>query len=129
MLDVWEVAYVWAWPVADREQINTLEAFLFHQFHPQSSLMNGDIPPNPGKLRFPMPTRQVTQLLPNEEIESRKRIALRLPRQAKQFLDLLDHFLNVKDATELHLAMQAHLERLNRYFAGLRPTQSEGDSE
>lgn len=32
-LDVWEIAYVWAFPVARREDIGPLEAALFHKFH------------------------------------------------------------------------------------------------
>ncbi|GAK34338.1 hypothetical protein JCM17846_33270 [Iodidimonas nitroreducens] len=45
-IDVWEVAYVWAFPIDDAEVISALEAALFHQLHPQSRLMNGKLPPS-----------------------------------------------------------------------------------
>src|SRR5271167_3253575 len=34
-VDVWEIAWVWAYPVAEREMIGPLEDALFHQFHPR----------------------------------------------------------------------------------------------
>lgn len=121
-VDVWEIAYVWAWPV-ERDQkdiISVLEAYLFHVFHGQSPLMNGSIPSNPGEPPFLVQPPIKVQLLPDEEITNRKRIEVRLPRQASHFTALLDHFLNVKDSKELHLALQAHFQRLSRYFAQLK---------
>ncbi|MGO8831336.1 MAG: GIY-YIG nuclease family protein, partial [Roseiarcus sp.] len=41
-VDVWEIAYVWAWPTT-REVIPLLEARLFHEFDAQKTLMNGTI--------------------------------------------------------------------------------------
>src|SRR6201995_4056558 len=46
-IDVWEIAWVWAYPVEERAQIAPLENALFHQFHPKSALMNGKVPPRP----------------------------------------------------------------------------------
>src|SRR5437763_13132086 len=46
-IDVWEIAFVWAFPVDDRSQINPLEDALFHKFHPLSALMNGKVPMKP----------------------------------------------------------------------------------
>ena len=85
--------------------------------------MNGAIPPMPPQSSFSIPDKFRIQLLPNEEIESRQRVALRLPRQAKHFGDLLDHFLNVKDSIELHLALGAHFDRLSRYFEHLQSSR------
>src|SRR5580693_6790178 len=45
-VDVWEIAYVWAWPTT-RENIPILEARLFHEFDAQKTLMNGTIPARP----------------------------------------------------------------------------------
>jgi hypothetical protein len=60
-VDVWEIAYVWAWPCTDGAMITRLEGFLFHQFNVQSRLMNGTIPANPGTLPFAMPERSRIQ--------------------------------------------------------------------
>jgi Uri superfamily endonuclease len=37
MIDVWEIAYVHAWPVAVASQIGELEAHLFSRFDPKVS--------------------------------------------------------------------------------------------
>ena len=56
-VDVWEIAFVWAWVYENREGMSTLEGFLFHQFDAQSRLMNGTIPVNPGVLPFAPPEK------------------------------------------------------------------------
>ena len=119
MIDVWEVAFVWCWPWPELAELNPIEAHLFHEFHARSKLMNGSIPPEQPPLGFVLPKPIVVQLLPSPEIESRKRVELRLLRQVKHFGDLLDHFLNVKDSQELRLALLAHFARLKRYFGDL----------
>src|SRR5450755_3162387 len=40
-VDVWEIAWVWAFPVSSRDQIPELENALFHAHHRASPLMNG----------------------------------------------------------------------------------------
>jgi len=119
MVDVWEVASVICWPVERRPHLVPLEAYLFHRFHERSPLMNGTVPPLVRSLRFPVPEPTTVPLMDKEEILSRQRIELRLPRQAKQFLDLLDHYLNVKNSSELNLALKAHFARLQQYFKRL----------
>lgn len=119
MVDVWEVASVICWPVEQRSHLVILEAYLFHTFHRRSPLMNGTIPRRVRSLGFPTPKQTIVPLMPKKEVESRQRVELRLPRQAKQFLDLLDHYLNVKQSSELHLALKAHFARLRKYFKRL----------
>src|SRR5438309_10649286 len=46
-IDVWEIAWVWAYPVSSKNEIEDLERALFHTFHPKSALMNGKVPPKP----------------------------------------------------------------------------------
>lgn len=135
-VDVWEIAYVWAWPCTDGATITPLESFLFHQFHSQSSLMNGTIPPNPGHLPFATPERTRVQLLPDDEIAIRRDPSRRLPRQSQFYFQLVDHILNVKDSPELRRSLQAHFERLSRYhqnFIGtvlvVPPEDAEGPAE
>ncbi len=119
-IDVWEVAYVTCWQVDDAAQLNPLEAHLFHEFDAKSQLMNGTVPAKPKqKVGFKVQKPETIQILPNEEIASRKRVTLRLTRQAKHFGDLLDYFLVVKDSSKVFRSLQAHFERLQRYFAGL----------
>lgn len=119
-IDVWEVAYVWCWELADEGKLPALEGHLFHRFHAASPLMNGQIPKRVKKLGFKEPDKVVVQLLPDDEIKNRRRPENRLPRQAKHFGDLLDHYLNVKDTRELRLALVAHFSRLQAYFEHLR---------
>ncbi len=120
-LDVWEVAYVWYWIIEGTIKRMDLEAHLFHLYHTISPLLNGNVPKPPHQPQwFPDPDR--VQVLTGGEIESRRQVQFRLPRQAKHFSDLLDHFLNVKDSVELRLALEAHFERLERAFKVLSRT-------
>lgn len=135
-VDVWEIAYIWAWQCSDPQTIGPLEAFLFHQFHAQSTLMNGTIPPYPGDLTFPTPERTRIQLVPDDEIAIRRDPSRRLPRQSQFYFQLVDHILNVKDRPELRRSLQAHFGRLNRYhqnFIGtilvVPPEDAEGPVE
>ncbi len=43
-LDIWEIAFVWAWPLDDEASLSTLEAHLFHEFDSQNPLVNGAVP-------------------------------------------------------------------------------------
>jgi len=112
-VDVWEVAFVMAWPVEDAAVIPALEASLFHFFNADSALMNGSVPVKSGLA--PYPAIQSVQVMSAEEIERRIAPAVRLPRQIEHYNRLVDHYLNVKDSTELRVSMEAHFERLVRY--------------
>ncbi len=116
-IDVWEIAYVWAYPLEFREEISPLEQALYHRFNPLSRLMNGKVPAEPeGGFVFPEPM-QVVQVMTDDEIEDRKALEQRLPRQAKHYADIVGHFLAVKSSREIGKAMDAHFERLTRYHA------------
>jgi hypothetical protein len=114
-IDVWEIAWVWAWPTKDRNIITPLEAHLFYNFDGQSTLMNGTIPADPGNVSFTMPDRQEIQVMPSEEVEVRQHPALRLPRQVEHYQRLVDHVLNVKDSGQLRRSLRAHFERMRKY--------------
>jgi len=116
-LDVWEIGYVWAWPMPSRsaEDITAVECFLINQFHSQQPLMNGKIPAIPSQPPQ-IPTQYAVQILPDEQIESRKDITLRLPRQAAQFNNLFSYILEVKNNAELRRTLKAHFERLQKYY-------------
>jgi hypothetical protein len=114
-VDVWEIAYVWAWPTA-RGNIPLLEAHLFHEFDAQKTLMNGTIPMRPN-LQASVPEKQMVQVMDSAEIEARLDPVLRLPRQIQHYGRLVDHVLVVKDSSQLRRSLRAHFERLQRYHA------------
>lgn len=118
-IDVWEIAWVWAYPVPTREQITPLEDALFHKFHPVSALMNGKVPPLPREhFELPEPAQKI-QVMASEEIAEKKDPALRLPRQSEHYSQIVGHFLAVKNSKEIAGAMQAHFERLQKYHRSL----------
>lgn len=129
-VDVWEIAWVWAYPIADKSEIAVLEDALFHHFHQQSPLMNGKIPKVPDNPLVPEPT-QVVQVMADGEITEKRDPALRLPRQAEHYSQIVGHFLAVKNSREIAFAIQAHFSRLETYHRRLLSlaTSVEGDGE
>lgn len=117
-IDLWEIAYVWAYPVTAKEAIDALEAALFHAFNPLSPLMNGTVPPLSAVLAIPTPAQKI-QVMPDAEIRSRQDAAQRLPRQANHYAQIVDHFLAVKNSPQIARAMDAHFKRLQKYHATL----------
>lgn len=114
-VDVWEIAWVWAYPVDHVADISPLENALFHRFHDVSALMNGKIPPTPDAgYVVPDPAQRV-QVMADDEIAEKQDPALRLPRQAEHYSQIVGHFLAVKNSREIAGAMGAHFERLTRY--------------
>src|SRR5271167_2529923 len=62
-IDVWEIAWVWAYPVEDA---------LFHELHPKSALMNGNVPKTPTRrIKVPTPFQKI-QVMANAEIEEKR---------------------------------------------------------
>jgi hypothetical protein len=118
-IDVWEVAFVWAWPLIDTNQIADVEAELFWRFDPQSRLMNGTVPMRPKK-RVCVPDRLQLQVLPDDEINLRKEPRQRFPRQMRQIESLLDYILQTYDKPHLRRSLHAHVERLDRYYANFQ---------
>jgi GIY-YIG catalytic domain len=128
-IDVWEIAWVWAYPVEDKAEIGILEHELFHAFNATSALMNGKVPkPRANRPRPPDPAQKV-QVMADAEIAEKKDPALRLPRQAEHYSQIVGHFLAVKNSREIAGAIQAHFERLQKYHRQLLglATEIEGD--
>jgi hypothetical protein len=97
-IDVWEIAWVWAYPARDRAEISSLEDALFHEFHGRSALMNGKVPKPPiDRSKSPEPSQKV-QVMSDAEIAEKKDPALRLPRQAQHYSQIVGHFLAVKNS-------------------------------
>ena len=129
-IDVWEIAWVWTYPVENRADIGTIEDALFHEFHPKSALMNGKVPKAPGRrIKVPTPFQKV-QVMADAEIEEKRDPALRLPRQAEHYSQIVGHFLAVKNSKEIAVAIQAHFQRLHKYHRELLKLaiEIEGDS-
>jgi len=118
-IDVWEIAFVWAYPVETKAEIDALETILFHAFHPKSALMNGKAPKPPKSLGKPPKPSQRIQVMADDEIAEKKDPALRLPRQAEHYSQIVGHFLAVKNSREIAGAIQAHFERLQKYHREL----------
>ena len=128
-IDVWEIAWVWAYPVENRDEIGAIEDALFHKFHSKSALMNGKVPRVPTqRIEVPPPFQKI--LMADAEIIEKRDPALRLPRQAEHYSQIVGHFLAVKNSREIAVAIQAHFERLQKYHAELLnlATEVEGDS-
>lgn len=130
-VDVWEIAYVWAYPVTNKADIGPLEDALFHKFHNQSALMNGKVPKQAvAGVVIPEPA-QIVQVMADSEIAEKRDPALRLPRQAEHYSQIVGHFLAVKNSKEIAGAIQAHFERLKKYHFSLLnlAVEIEGDDK
>lgn len=114
-LDVWEVAFVWAWPVDQESVLAHLEAQLFHQFDRNSPLVNGTVPLEPLE-RVTEPDRIEVQVMTDEEIQVRKQPRFRFPRQVQQFNQLLDYVLHTKDERHLRRALDVHFQRVKKFY-------------
>lgn len=114
-IDVWEISAVMAWPVPQKDQIESVENFLFHQFDQKMPLMNGKIPPLQTSLDLTLCEPQKVVVMTEEERQKRRDPALRLPRQIEQYQRLVDYIQNVKDAPHLKRSLQAHFQRLVKY--------------
>ncbi len=118
-IDVWEIAWVLAYPVQDKSELAFLEAALFHQFDPQSALMNGQVPARPSPLVPIGPPDQIVQVMSDAEIAEKQEPALRLPRQAGRYAEIVSHFVAVKNSSQVARAMHAHFIRLSKYHSML----------
>jgi len=118
-IDVWEIAFVMVFPVEERAQITPLEDALYHQFNDISPLMNGKVPARPDGIGAPPEPAQVVQVMSDAEIADKSDPVQRLPRQAAHYTQMVDHFLNVKNSTEILRAIEAHFDRLQRYHKTL----------
>ncbi len=113
-VDVWEIAYVWAWPVVDKSDIEPLEAALFQRFDAEKPLMNGKVLSHRLDV-IQEPEKQMIQVIEEGERLRRLRPDQRLERQIRQYGILVDYIQTVKSAPHLKRALDAHFERLVSY--------------
>lgn len=114
-VDVWEIAYVRAWPVATEHTISSLESYLYNLYDGNSRLMNGKIVTPTTFATDELPEMQTVQVIDEPERLTRLQPENRLPRQISQYLILVDYILNVKNADHLKRSLDAHFERLVSY--------------
>lgn len=91
--------------------------------------MNGKVPKKPpAGFTIPDPAQNI-QVMSDSEISEKLDPALRLPRQAEHYSQIVGHFLAVKNSKEIAGAIQAHFERLRKYHNELLDlaTDIEGD--
>ena len=117
-IDVWEIAYVEAFPVERADELSAVESLVFHQYDANSQLMNGTVPPPPQIATILAPSEKV-QILSTDELDDRRTAPQRLPRQARHYSNMVDHYLTVKNSDQMARAMRAHFERLARYHNDL----------
>jgi hypothetical protein len=118
-IDVWEIVYVWAWPVSEGEdltfRISELEAEIFWSCQNRSALMNGTLPKVPSLVRETLTPAETVQVIPEEERQDRLKPSARLPRQISHYLSLVDYILEVKDSEHLRRSLAAHFDRIVRF--------------
>jgi hypothetical protein len=122
-IDVWEIAWVWAWEVMPtatesetKAQLALLEAHLYWQFHANSPLVNGDIPSQPATSPSIIPAKARVEVIPADEVRVRRAPVLRFPRQIQHFNQLVDYILNTQDKPHLRQALQVYFDRLSKYY-------------
>ncbi len=118
-IDVWEIAFVWAWPVETEADVGPLEDSIFNHFDAEQRLMNGKSL-TPSLLSPDWPEKQEVQVIEEADRQLRLDPAQRLPRQIQQYNLLVDYILNVKDASHLKLSLEAHFQRLVKYHETFR---------
>lgn len=129
-IDVWEIAWVWAYPAKDRAEISFPRRRIVSRVSQTFSLMNGKVPKPPThRSKSPEPSQKV-QVMSNAEIAEKKDPALSLPHQAEHYSQIVGHFLAVKNSREIAGAIQANFEQLQKYHQQLLglAVEVEGDS-
>lgn len=91
-VDVWAIAFVWAWSVPDESLINSVEAALFYRFDCRPRSTNGTVPQQPNS-QVAIPGHSSLQVLSDEEVTRRKEPRYRFPWQSQQVALSLDHIL------------------------------------
>lgn len=112
LIDPWEVATVWAWPMADESKLEALEAHIFRSSDPGSKLANHIVPRVASLSPGLTPMRQDMVVLPEAVIQERRLKANRIPRQVAQYKRVAERILNGEDSPGLRRTLAAHFERL-----------------
>lgn len=113
-LDIWEIAYIWAWVERSTSTISELEKRVHHEY--RETIIAGEqlsAPSTFGRL----PNHQEIQIRETEDIKKRQDPRMRFPRQLLHLEQLLDYILNVKDTSDQRRSLDGHMKRLQQRFA------------
>src|SRR5258708_34213897 len=86
-----------------------------HKFRAHSALMNGKAPNKPPQGIKAEALAQIVQVMADAEIQEKRNPALRLPRQAEHYSQLVGYFLAGKNSKDIAVSIQAHFQRLQKY--------------
>jgi hypothetical protein len=126
-LDVWELAFVRAWPLQDETEINDLEKRIYHEY--KTTILAGEQLSAPRSIK-PLPKYESVRILEPNEVTRRKDPRLRYPRQLRHLDHLLDVILNRKDSSDQRRSLDAHMLRLKqRYEEFIRFAEPESDDD
>jgi hypothetical protein len=126
-LDVWELAFVRAWPVDDKNEVNELEKAVHQEY--KATIIAGKVASSPASKK-PLPKYETVRILEPEEVAKRKDPRLRYPRQLRHIDHLLDVILSRKDSRDQRRSLAAHMMRLQRrYEEFIRLAEPEPDDE
>ena len=128
-IDVWEIAYVWAWPVEDSSQVNQLERQIYELTRQKGTLVAGKVLPVPRISISDLPSYQRTMVRSEEEIAKRRDVVIRLPRQLFHIQQLLDVMLDRKDTADLRYSLNANVKRLAASFDAFERANSPDPDE
>ena len=129
-IDVWEIAYVWAWPVQPADQVSFLERQIYDYVRSQGTLVAGKSLAGPVTRLRELPPYERVCVRPAAEIEARRDVVQRLPRQLFHLQQLLDVMLDRKDTVDLRYSLEAHFRRLgNLYNAFANANVPEGSDD
>lgn len=114
-LDIWEICEVWAWPVANKIDIDNLESYLICHHNVISPLVNGKLPPQ-NNLQPVIPEKQIIPIMEEGERALRLDPSRRLPRQMEHLTGLFSHILEVKNNSEQRRMLRVHFNRTEKYY-------------
>lgn len=126
-LDVWELAFVRAWPVDDKGRVSELEKTVYHEY--KATILAGEVLSAPATVK-PLPKYESVRILEPEEVTKRRDPKVRYPRQLRHLDHLLDVILNRKDSPDQRRSLDAHMLRLQRrYEEFIRLAEPEADED
>lgn len=113
-LDVWELAFVRAWPEPDPSKINESERQIHYAY--RDTVFVGKTLIKPANIDAPQPHQQC-KILTDDEVRKRRDPATRLVRQVRHIDHLLDVVVTRKDTPQQRRSLEGHLQRLKQRYA------------
>jgi hypothetical protein len=137
-LDVWELAFVWSWPIsknsgednsAFRSRVDEFERQVYYHF--RDTIVAGKLLAEP-QSKKPIAQGSEICILEPDELNKRRDPRLRLARAIRLVDQLLDVILIVKDTNDQRRSLEKHIDRLGkryREFVGAAPPEAGSATE